>query len=60
MMSNSVVNNWNMLVKLGRTTLFLLSMPVILSGCLALLSPAEIKYDSGAVVQSLSSSDSLV
>ena len=58
-MLNSVVKNWNMLARMGRTPLFLLSMTVILSGCLSLRSPAELKYDSGAVARSLSSNVSL-
>lgn len=58
-MLNSVVNNWNKLVRMGRTPLFLLSTTVILSGCLSLRSPAELKYASGAVAQSLSSNVSL-
>ena len=58
-MLNNVVKNWIMLIRLGSTTLLLFSMAVILSGCQVLRSPAEIKYDSGAVVESLSSNVSL-
>jgi outer membrane lipoprotein-sorting protein len=42
-----------------RSALFLLIIPVILSGCLTVRPPAEIKYTDGAAVTSLSSKISL-
>lgn len=55
----SMLQNGSMFVKTVRSLLFLLSIPVILSGCLSLRSPAEITYADGAAVTSLSSNVSL-
>lgn len=58
-MVHGVVQNGCMFVKTVRSVLLLLSIPVVLSGCLALRPPAEVKYVNGAVVTSLSSNVSL-
>lgn len=55
----SVAKRGFMFVMTVRTLLFLLSMTVVFSGCMAIRPPAEVKYTSGAAVESLSSNVSL-
>jgi len=53
------LQNGSTIVKRVCSLLFLLSIPVVLSGCFALRPPAEITFADGAVVTSLTSNVSL-
>jgi len=58
-MANSELQNGSLVVRTVRSLLMLLTIPVILSGCMSVRSPAKTDYAEGTAVSSLSSNISL-